>query len=972
MKRVFLVLLLLLTVWPSLAQTPRAKDFLEVSDSLSQRMQRRSGVKTRVRVNKVLARGKTLDFYFTSELVYHPWRPGEVAWFRQQLQESISGYTLGKVYGGNQDISDLEMPALRSDGKPVETPFLRPDPRTETPPLVSGSKWWGKGLSGRHIALWQSHGRYWSEKRERWEWQRGPAHRTVEDIYTQSYVVPFLMPMLENAGAVVLSPRERDPQTHEIVCDNDPSFGGERTPDMRSKGSYKEKGNWKDAGTGFADARAIYRDYENPFIMGTARQTEVSSKKSGAEAIWRPDIPEQGRYAVYVSYVTLPNSTTDARYTVHHLGGETLLHVNQQMGGGSWVYLGTFLFAEGTEGYVSLSSQSSAGGVITADAVRFGGGMGKVERGGITSGYPAYTEGALYNMQYSGLDLTLLDDWKTDYVRDYAGRGVWVQNLSGGSRIDPKAKGRRVPVDLSLAFHSDAGITPNDSIIGTLGIYTLKDRDHKEVFANGESRMNSRLLTDFVQTQLVQDIQAQFEPNWTRRGTWDRSYSESRSTGVPGMLLEIHSHQNFADMRYGLDPSYRFTASRAIYKGILKYLSARYGSPYVVQPLPVHAFQVRLDDTYAVLSWEPTTDSLEVTAKPTYYRVYARRGPADFDEGRQIEGNSCTLPLEKGHLYSFKVTACNEGGESFPSEILCAGLPDGAAGKEVLVVNNFTRVSAPTWFDTPTYAGFTEGTDSGVPWGQDLLYAGEVNQFNRQQNWTSDDNPGFGGCYTDQAGQLVAGNSFDFVARHGHALLEAGYAVSSSSAEAFDGASPAFAVDLICGKQVTSRIGRGAVPDRYHVFPESLQQALRRFTSSGGNVLISGSYIGTDAWDSIYPGVERAPESTRKFVKDVLGYFWVTNFGDRTGQVLPVSGLSLPAVSYNRDWSPTVYRVENPDGIGPASDRARVMMRYHRSGVSAATLYEAPGYKVAAFGFPLETSPQLPELLSSIMNMISN
>ena len=63
------------------------------------------------------------------------------------------------------------------------------------------------------------------------------------------------------------------------------------------------------------------------------------------------------------------------------------------------------------------------------------------------------------------------------------------------------------------------------------------------------------------------------------------------------MLLELLSHQNFADMKFGLDPTFRFTVSRAIYKGMLKYLSARYGCAYAVQPLPVNSFATAFTDT---------------------------------------------------------------------------------------------------------------------------------------------------------------------------------------------------------------------------------------------------------------------------------------------------------------------------------------------------------------------------------------
>jgi len=963
MKRFFLTLSLAVLATAASAQHPRAKDFTTACDSLQQRLFRHTGVVSYFKVDKALVRGNTLDLYFSQNSSAFPWREGDPEWFRQQV-ESLSrgvrrGYKLGNLYSGKQPFSALPMPAVKADGKPLPTAFRTTDRSAKTPALVRGDKTWTKGLSGRHIALWQSHGFYWEAENDRWEWQRSPNHRTLEDIYTQSYVVPFLMPMLENAGAVLLCPRERDIQTNEVVCDNDEAFAGPREGGLRGKGRYTEHGKWADAGTGFADAKEAYTFGENPFTMGTARKTDAitKDKKDAPRAIWRPDIPEKGEYAVYVSYKSLPGSTTDARYTVHHLGGETLLHVNQQMGGGTWVYIGTFPFGKGTEGYVELSARSAAAGVISADAVRFGGGMGKVERGGETSGMPAFVEGALYNLQYAGIDSTVFDNWNDDYTKDYAGRGAWVQEIT---------ENRHIPVDLSLAWHTDAGTTPNDSIIGTLAIYTRTNKGATK-FPNGEDRMNSRLYADLVQTQLVNDIRTLYDPSWTRRQLWDRSYSESRTPNVPALLLELLSHLNFADMRYGLDPSFRFTTARSVYKGMLKYLSARYGREYAVQPLPVHAFKVDLVQGKAVLSWEPTSDELEPTATPSYYRVYTRVGDGAFDSGYDVNGTSVTLPMEAGKLYSYKITACNDGGESFPSEILCAGYPSLQA-RRVQVVNNFTRVAAPAWIDTPQVAGFMDNLDSGMPWGRDIHFAGEVNEFDRSCAWTDDDNPGFGGCYLDHAGSPVAGNSFDFAYAHGAAILKAGYAVESSSAEAFDGRSGAFAIDIICGKQVTTRIGRGAAADRYTVFPEALQDAVTVFTAGGGNVLISGAYIGTDAWDHVYQGVPKGPESARSFVTRVLGYEWVTNFGSHSASVTPVRGTGLPAVTYNRDWSSAIYRVENPDGLKPAGPRSSILMRYPDTHIGAAVRYDAGIYKVAAFGFPLETSPEMESVIRVVLS----
>ena len=970
MRKSLLLAALLLSGLALPAQT--AREFRVATDSLRARLHRRTTVDSFLKVSKVTKRGTTLDFHFSKELGDYPWRTEDVEWFRKELLDlfpaNYRAFALGNIFADKNDLTKLPMPALTASGKPAETALRTGDPRAKSP-LVRTDERWSRGLSGRHIALWQSHGRYYEAKTERWEWQRAATFRTVEDLYTQSYVLPFLIPMLENAGACVMTPRERDVQSWEVICDNDPSFHGERTGKMRRAGHYKESGAWSEAGQGFADTKPVYSIYENPFEAGTARMCEtVTGEESHpkASATWRPEIPERGEYAVYVSYRSFANSTTDAVYTVHHLGGESEFHVNQRMAGSTWVYLGTFTFDKGDEGFVRLTNQSTAAGLVSADAVKFGGGIGKIERGGEVSGYPAFAEGALYSMQWYGIDTHLFDDWEDDYTRDFAGRGKWVTHLAGGSRVNPEMSGRRVPFDLSFAFHSDAGVTQNDSIIGTLGIYTLL-ADNKDELPNGESRMNGRLLTDFVQTQVVEDIRKEFEPKWSRRQTWDRSYSESRTTSVPAMLLELLSHQNFADMKYGLDPSFRFSVSRSVYKGILKYLSARYGCSYAVQPLPVKAFAAVLQDGKAVLSWEDAKDPDEPTAAPKGYILYTREDDGAFDNGVRLEDvtkdgkrMSVTVPIRRGRMYSFRIVAFNDGGKSFPSETLAVGTP-GEDARTVLIVNNFTRISAPAWFDTPNYGGFMDNIDSGVPFIREINFIGEMNQFDRTKAWTDDDNPGFGGSYTNRGGRVIAGNTFDYPALHGRILLNAGYAFCSVSTDYFPSmdASPYAAVDLICGKQVTTRIGRGAVPDRYTVFPAPMQDALRKYAGGGGSILVAGAYIGTDAWDQVYPGTYpiKNADQTRAFIQEVLGYKWVTNFGDVTGSIVPKPGapvqLSDP-MKYNRLFDEHYYRVENPDGIEPAGEKAQTFLRYAGTDIPAATVFDDGTHRVVACGFPLE------------------
>lgn len=150
-------------------------------------------------------------------------------------------------------------------------------------------------------------------------------------------------------------------QTNEIIADNDAVYQGEGG---RFIGGYEEIGSWTDAGAGFADTKAFYTGTENPFSLGTARKCECiesTSRKTSARIIWKADVPERGEYAVYVSYKTLPESTSAAHYTVHHLGGQTEFTVNQKKGGGIWIYLGTFEFDKGRNGYVSLDNRTPEG-----------------------------------------------------------------------------------------------------------------------------------------------------------------------------------------------------------------------------------------------------------------------------------------------------------------------------------------------------------------------------------------------------------------------------------------------------------------------------------------------------------------------------------------------------------------------------------------------------------------------------------
>ena len=162
--------------------------------------------------------------------------------------------------------------------------------------------------------------------------------------------------------------------------------------------------------------------------------------------------------------------------------------------------------------------------------------------------------------------------------------------LAGGSVYVPTREGKKVPIELSLAVHSDAGYTSvPDSIIGSLAICTTNFNDGR--LNSGISRMASHDFAEQLLEGLRRDLTFKYG-KWTRRYLWDRNYSETRRPEVPSAIVETMSHQNFADLKRGFDPNFKFTMARSLYKTILRYVSSNHSRPCIVQPLPVDNFQI--------------------------------------------------------------------------------------------------------------------------------------------------------------------------------------------------------------------------------------------------------------------------------------------------------------------------------------------------------------------------------------------
>ena len=930
-----------------------------------------------------------------------PFTQASIAQFKKDIKSALGGEYAGKdvrlTIVGN-DINNY-FAEFDTDYKRRHTPFISE---------VDQHRHYKKALDGNIVAVWPSHGWYFEPYLNRWEWQRARMFQTVEDMYTHSYMIPFIMPMLENAGAYVWDARERDTHNFGAVVDND---GGQA---QTGYSEHNGKNKWEQGqGTGFSFARATYKDFENPFTEGTFRQVKaIKDKKKVSTAAWSVDMPEAGTYALYISYKTLPKSVKDAQYVVNSLDGERSFKVDQTMGGGVWVYLGSFQLAKGVNKDVVVLSNYSEDkdGIITADAIRVGGGKGNIVRRValpteenkaiaaknkdekylgkegmdykyVGSGdHPWFHIGSRYYLQWAGFPQQVYSTSEgiNDYVDDYRSRGEWVNYLAGGSSVLPKQPGLNIPVDVSFCLHTDAGTTPNDDIVGTLLIYcTTKDGKRFGKYEDGTPRELSRQFADIVSSEVVNDIRAKWEPNWTRRGMWDKSYYEARVPEVPALLMELLSHQNFADMKYGLDPGFRFDVSRAIYKGILKFIAKRDHRDYVVQPLAVNSFEISEASSPGtfLLTWKPTHDNLSQGADPTQYVVLEQAGrDAGFKEVAVTPDPQYLARVNDNKIHSYKIIAMNDGGRSFPSETLSLGIAPNSKGT-VMVVNGFTRVSGPDWFDGEKYAGFYDEKDHGVPYMQQINYLGSQHEFRRHLDWRDDDAPGFGACRSNHETEVIAGNTFDYPAIHGEAIMAAGYSFVSSSVQAVEERPSALygykVLDLILGKQKEIPTGRGAKPSRFKAFTPALMDVMTSFTQRGGSVLVSGAYVGTDIWDK-----DSVNQVETNFAKNVLGFQWVDRSATLRGEAytVPTPGNLMTdgdTFQFCNKLNDKLYAVESPDAIKASDDRGYTFMRYSENNIPAGIVSDRYGYRTVVMGFPFEVmtdKAQRNHLMQTVLN----
>ncbi len=232
-------------------------------------------------------------------------------------------------------------------------------------------------LSGRVVFIGAGHGWTYANPSAtpRWFTQRGVANSMVED-YGNLDQMNLFADCLRRAGGAVVPTRPVGFQTNEVVLDN-------TSPGVRFTGGWTVSSGPVCFGAG---GQPAYR-----FAAVGATET--------ATAAYLPTIPAEGDCPVY-AWAAHGANRVNQLYRIRGTRGESQVRVPHHRVGNGWVWLGTFHFpADRNEdtGFVIISNAAEPGtvasGVVVADAIRFGNGLGDVARGPDDGSRPAGVSG---------------------------------------------------------------------------------------------------------------------------------------------------------------------------------------------------------------------------------------------------------------------------------------------------------------------------------------------------------------------------------------------------------------------------------------------------------------------------------------------------------------------------------------------------------------------------------------------------
>ncbi|MBN1900353.1 fibronectin type III domain-containing protein [Candidatus Sumerlaeota bacterium] len=537
----------------------------------------------------------------------------------------------------------LASPFILTPEKTIKKPTIegvQPGPPSPSPAQRAGA------LSGKFIYVNPGHG--WTYGSGSWNTQRVNWNEIVEDHQNADQVCFFVIQYLRNAGATVIPIRDVGPLTEMRIIDNDDA-------EFTLSGAWNQSTGtpfWGDSGD------AVH------YVFSDTNTTETATVR------WTPHFSKAGDYPVFVWYLDSANRTTDARYRIVHKGGISHISLDQRRVGKGWVWLGSFYFDAGSNGYLELINQSSElGKVVIADAARFGSGVHQ------NSGYPMYEMNAHEYTVFSNAPSSVTD------VSD-----VWCR-----PRMASYMNNAEIDRVCYMSFHTNGS-----------GAHTARGA---MVLKNSASWDGGPApYVDQFNSAIIHQVDDDLEYFWglpsRNYNVYTSSYGELTYNNLNGemtaTILESAFHDEPNDANLLKTPGFRQDTARAVLQGIIDYFVDTHGTASRNYPpdSPSHLSAIQNSEGHVVLSWLAPPYGGYGAHEATGYYVYKSDDGFSWDNGIDA-GNATSYEYSgdftRGQDYYFRVSAYNSGGESFPSETAGSRITTDGSRPDILIVSGFRR-----------------------------------------------------------------------------------------------------------------------------------------------------------------------------------------------------------------------------------------------------------------------------------------
>ena len=179
-------------------------------------------------------------------------------------------------------------------------------------------------------------------------------------------------------------------------------------------------------------------------------------------------------------------------------------------------------------------------------------------------------------------------------------------------------------------------------------------------------------------------------------------------------------------------------------------------------------------------------------------------------------------------------------------------------------------------------------------------------------------------------------------------------------------------IDMIMGEEKTTKWTKPYTDSllglQYEIFTSEMIKKISDYLDEGGNLFISGSYIGSDP--VLGP---QADEEKLKFISEKLKYKLAADHAVVNGSLINISEdfltPGLTEFGFITELNDSIYNAEAPDALRPVNG-SKTLLRYKENLFSAAVGYKDE-FSIVAFGFPFETlnSPKGREIvMSAVIN----